>query len=188
MKNINFKIIKIIAAAVMILVQLFVIGYSFVSNYVIAATGKEYKFRVEPVDPYDIFRGRYVNFRVSGDVGVDNNDYFIGGVYVSEERRYALIETESDGFSKITGYVAEKPKTDDYVYVPKGSVRIADRYYMDEDLAPEAEKQIPWGAQIDDVYVIVRVKNGKAVTTGLYAGGMKIEDFVTRRLSFAPQT
>ena len=65
------KRIKLIAVFALIIVAFFVLFNGAYSNYIIVTTGNEYKFNVEPVDPYDVFRGRYVTFRVSGNVPDD---------------------------------------------------------------------------------------------------------------------
>ena len=158
----------IIAVIATVVLQLFVPLYMIWEKYDILRTGEEVKMRVEPLDPYDAFRGRYVSLRYAYDLEYDER-----------RGRYGILEMDEDGFSKIKMVSKERPenglyltdKDDDYFTVP------LNRYYMEETLAPEAEKAMADGA---DAYVTIRIKGDKSVISGLYANGMPIEEYLNK--------
>ncbi len=158
----------IIAVIIVFILQLFVPLYMIWEKYDVLRTGEEVKIKVEPIDPYDAFRGRYVSLWY---------DYELG--YEERKGRYGILETGEDGFSVVKRVSNEKPenelylmgKEEGYFYIP------LDRYYMEETLAPEAEKVISGGVE---AYITVRIKGDKSVISGLYAEGMPIEEYLER--------
>ena len=146
--------------------------------------GRLFKFRTAPVDPYDAFRGRYVALSIEGlDVPVPS------GVELTRNQRvYVRIEEGEDGFAKLASITLDRPDGDAYVqartaWPRSGTVRLRvpfDRYYMDEEDAPEAERAYREhsGRGKRDAYVAVRVKKGFAVIEELYVGGEPIGEFV----------
>ncbi len=162
-------------AAVVIAVQLLVPGVAIIQKYTVLRTGVECKFKVYPVDPYDAFRGRYVSFSVmTGNLG-------IGESRIGE---YGLIEVGEDGFATISEVTKEKPQSgiyiksdsDDWFDIP------LDRYYMDEELAPRAEELTRFDSK-KEAYVIVRIKDGKCVVSGMYIDGVPIEDVIKNEMT-----
>ena len=154
------------ALIAVIIIQLSVPAYMITDKYYTLRTGEEFKFRVYPVDPYDAFRGRYVNLNARQDSPG-------GGMY-------GVIAVERDGFAYIEKITDKKPQA--VPYVKSGSrgwfAMPIDRYYMDEKLAPKAESLTRQNSQNDNTYVTARVKNGKLVITGLFIDGMAIEDII----------
>jgi uncharacterized membrane-anchored protein len=139
--------------------------------------GHAYKFRTQPVDPYDAFRGRYVALRLEPNTVPGTN--FEAGATV-----YVTLAEGSDGFVKFTGVSRERPVGQDYLKVKTGwsnSVRLPfDRFYMEEKAAPAAERAYrehsrQGGAR--DAYVIVRVRDGSGVIENLYVAGQPIAEF-----------
>lgn len=148
-------------------VQIFVPAYTIWERYDVLSTGQEIRMRVEPLDPYDAFRGRYVSLSF-----VDNNI-----MYSYNEGKYGVYETDSEGFAVLSYVTNEKPvgetylvsQHDNYFRVP------LDRYYMEENLAPKAEKALSGNA---GAYVTVRVKGDKSVISGLYIDGKPAEEWL----------
>jgi uncharacterized membrane-anchored protein len=139
--------------------------------------GRAYRFRTQPVDPYDAFRGRYVALRLEPNMVPGTN--FAAGTTV-----YVTLAEGPDGFVQLTGASRERPVGQDYLKVKAGwsnSVRLPfDRFYMEEKAAPAAERAYrehsrQGGAR--DAYVIVRVLDGRGVIENLYVGGQPIADF-----------
>jgi len=155
------------ALIIVIAVQLLVPGYQIINKYNVLKTGEEFKFRVDPVDPYDAFRGRYVSLNVQPDV------------YLSTNGRYGKITVDDDGFARISSISNNKPVSGSYVKsAGNWFVLPIDRYYMEEKLAPEAERLIWQRQEGKDAYIIARVKNGTLVISGLYIDGVAIEDII----------
>lgn len=168
------KKLLVSALILLIIVQLFVPVSMIANKYDILNNGAEYKFKVEPIDPYDAFRGRYVYIHPpSANIEVADD----------ETAEYALLKRDDEGFAYIHSLSDQKPEGADYV---KGESRYGrfrlpiDRYYMDENLAPSAEKLVRGDRK--DAYVTVRVKNGQLVVSGLYVDGIAIEEYVKQHM------
>lgn len=146
--------------------------------------GRQFRFKTQPVDPYDAFRGRYVALGIEENKTPLPKDlelrYF--------QRVYVLIKEDDKGFAKISGLSVEHPKGDDYIqarvnFFSSEEVNLIlpfNRYYMEEKLAPAAEKAYREhnirGTQ--DAYITVRVKSGYAVVENLYIAGKPILEFL----------
>lgn len=161
-----------LAVGIMIIAQLFVPISMIVNRFDTLNNGVEYKFKVQPVDPYDAFRGRYVAIHVDG------------GKFDSQQNRkviYAILGTDENGFSYVEKISEKKPNTNNYIKAKSryGRVQLPfERYYMEEKLAPKAEKA--YNQDRKDAYIKVRVKNGNTVIEGLYINDIRIEDYVKR--------
>lgn len=144
-------------------------------------TGELFRFRAAPIDPYDAFRGRYVALRMAANpVAVDD-----AGGYASGERVFVLLATDEEGFARPIGVERRRPPDAAYVEArvasPRGDGELwldypFDRYYMNEKLAPAAERayQRRSGGVAGDAWVTVRIKRGFAVLEELYVGGAPI--------------
>jgi len=93
---------------VMVAVQWFVPGRLLYSKERILSVGKEFRFRTEPYDPYDAFRGKYIHlaFSQTSMQIQDSVDWQEG------EMIYGYLATDSAGFAIITGL------TNDRIRVP----------------------------------------------------------------------
>ena len=154
----------------------------------VLANGKVFKFKTQPVDPYDAFRGRYValDFAQESAPLTDKSRSPKSG-----ESMFALVENDTNGFARVKGLTFERPQTENYFSV---NVRYLttpacvfiqlpfDRYYMNEKLAPAAEdayrKYARRGQQ--DAYATVRVHNGRAVIENLYVADRPIREFLKK--------
>ncbi len=150
-------------------------------------TGEVFKFRTLPVDPYDAFRGRYVSLRI------EQNALPIpsGAQWKNGQEVFALIETDTNGFSRLGELRATRPDGRPYLTVrvnqiagPTAYVRVPlDRYYMEESLAPAAEKAYREHSRVNNrtAYITARVRDGNGVIENLWIDGVPIRDFVTRK-------
>lgn len=144
--------------------------------------GTEVRFRVEPVDPYDPFRGRYVRINVNpvADESVEWADGLKRG-----ESAFAMFEPDAEGFAHARSVLRERPETGLYL---EGKVnwprtRSLDlgltRYYMNERMAPATERLVADRLRQDaDIHITVRILEGESVITGLYVDGVPVEDIV----------
>jgi len=156
------------ALIAVIVIQLFTPIYMIANKYHILRAGEEFMFRVNPVDPYDAFRGRYVQLGAWQAVSA------------SGFGRYGTIAVDTDGFAYISSITDNKPVSVAYVKSNNrsGFSLPIDRYYMEERLAPRAE-ELAWQRAPDvETYVTVRVKNGELIISGLYIDGVAIEDII----------
>jgi hypothetical protein len=167
--------------------QLGVPAWMIVKHEKTLRTGELFKFHTMPVDPYDAFRGRYVSLRI------EQNAVPIpaGAQWKNGQEVFALIETDTNGFSRLGELRATRPNGWPYL-----TVRVAqvygqtaylgvplDRYYMEESLAPVAEKAYREHARASErnAYITVRIRDGFGVIENLWIDGVPIHELVTRK-------
>lgn len=176
-KNLIILLIFILVA----LVQWYVPGKMIFEKERVLAAGKEFKFRTEPIDPNDPFRGKYITLTYRENrIPVQK-----GSEWESNETIYVLLSTDGDGYVKIDSVSKEKPADNpDFVkakvnYVSNDYVFIDypfERFYMEETKAPVAEEvyleSIRDTSQV--VYALVSVRNGEAVIKDVMINGVPI--------------
>ena len=148
--------------------------------------GTRVRFRTAPVDPYDAFRGRYVALAMADSAVTTNRpeQYPVG------RRIFVLLETDAQGFARPTAIARRRPGDELYVearvaLAPRAhrQVPIAypfDRYYMNEELAPAAERAYLERTGERDAFVTVRIRSGFAVLEELYVDGVPIGEYLSR--------
>jgi len=161
----------------------------------ILRTGALYRFRTEPVDPSDAFRGRYVALDVQASrMLIKDKDEFERG-----EKLYAELTRDENGMAKIKKLTRKPPDSEDYLKVRVmywftrpidgdknrrvGMLRLdmpIKRYYMDEYEAPRAERAYNSRSRSGEVnsFVDVRVKRGEAVVEELYIGEKPVYEYL----------
>ena len=188
---------------VTVLAQLGVPGWMIINHQRILAHGASYRFRTAPIDPYDPFRGRYVWLNLEGLAApVEEGQIFDRGIEV-----YAYLDQDDEGYAHVCKvspwYLADgsplgpeayiRAKVD---YVYEGEVRLniaIDRYYMREDLAPEAERAMwtrnpsPDGEGEVSAFVEVRVLKGNVALKELYLDGVPATEYVLNRINAGEQ-
>lgn len=148
------------------------------------ARGLEYKIRTQPVDPYDAFRGRFVQ------LGFDNVTVplHVNTRLARGQKAYAVLETDSEGFAVVKSISFTRPDTEAYLkvrvrYGGPGKANIIwpfDRYYMEETAAPQAERVYRQRARSSSAHIAVRVSGGTGVITGLFLDDKPIEQAIQR--------
>jgi uncharacterized membrane-anchored protein len=159
----NPKIVqKMFLLIILILVQILVPGYMVYRHYDTLKTGEAFNFVVRPYDPYDPFRGRYVALRP------------VERTY----QTYVILWRDQDGYAEIAPIKINSPSE-----VHPGSAYVKDlqltRYYMNENMAPTAERIQRELSDDDVMYLQVMVKNGHYVIEGLYLNGIPIEQYIS---------
>ncbi|NQS99856.1 MAG: GDYXXLXY domain-containing protein [Candidatus Omnitrophica bacterium] len=150
----------------------------------VLSTGKQFKFKTAPVDPFDAFRGRYVALRIDRDhLPLPKDVQLEYG-----QKIYALIKKDVQGFAGFSSVTTERPRGKDYLEtkvkrISRNQLYLEmpfDRYYMEEKAAPAAEKAYREHSRnkSKDAYVTVRIKSGFAVLEELYVGGKPISEFI----------
>lgn len=184
------KLLILVVALVTMVAQLFV-PISMAKRYEdILQTGESFLFKVQPRDPADPFKGRYVvlTFPISrGETKELDNPEVIGKLE-RKAKAYALIEKGPDGFVRLKDLKKEPPSTQSYIevknnysYNEKYSIKLPfDRYYAEESKAPEIESLL-WNRARDEnreFYADVRIKDGFGVIQELYVEGIPILDYL----------
>lgn len=148
------------------------------------AHGQTFKFRTAPVDPYDAFRGRFVA------LGFDQNSVVAppGHDFARGQTVHVLLAEDADGFATLGELRRERPDAAPYLttkilYVGGDVVHLRlpfDRFYMDEDAAPAAERAYRQNSASSNrnAYVQVRIEKGFAVLEDLYVDGTPIRNYL----------
>lgn len=172
------------------LVQLFVPAKMILDREDILDMGKEYKFKTEPIDPNDPFRGKYITLRYEENmIEIQNEKDWIRGEII-----YVFLTTDNEGFAKIKSVSKENP-TDNQDFLKtkvshvtgNGSNKLTidypfDRYYMEESKAYDAELTYR-KSQLDTsqiAYALVSIKDGEAVLKDVLINGVSIREIVIK--------
>lgn len=167
---------------VLVVIQLAVPASMIWSREQTLQQGTAFKFRTGALDPYDIFRGRYVVLRFEERAApwLDEEKPPPGQTAV-----YALIEEGEDGFARFSGATATRPVEGSYLRLRQasglhdGKINLEipfTRYYLEESVAPEAEALYLRHSRGEErnTYVILRVRAGQGVLEELYVAGKPI--------------
>lgn len=172
------------------LVQLYIPAKMILDKEDTLNSGKTYKFKTEPIDPSDPFRGKYITLNFEDNsVRVKSWKEWEDG-----ETVYALLR-DSAGYAKPKSIQKYFPSEgSDFIKVKiryiysndRNEVLLEypfDRYYMEESKAYEAE-QVYRQAQTDSTqktYALVMVKNGDAVLKDVMINEVSIKELVKQR-------
>ncbi|MDH3626459.1 MAG: GDYXXLXY domain-containing protein [Acidobacteriota bacterium] len=174
----NTRNLMIALFAIAVIAQLAVPGWLLARHETVLRNGEAYRFECMPVDPVDLLRGRFVALRFSemqAD-GIPDLDHGIDELFVT-------FETGEDGFAQVAGAFADPPEDSPHLKIGKyawrslanGEIHIDlpfDRFYMDENVAPEAEAAMRRrGRGAREAYLEVRILDGRAVPVELYING-----------------
>ena len=187
MKN---KHIIIVLFVVLAGIQLYVPAEMIFENEDILKTGKEFRFKTRPIDPYDPFRGKYIS------LDLEESQFIMDSTKEWNNLRnvYVMLEEDSAGFAKIEDVSEIQPPIGDFLraevwnsYVnEKGRIINVsmpfERYYMEESKAYEAELAYR-ESNIDSTsvtYAVVAIKNGKSVLKDVMIDGESIKEVVLR--------
>jgi len=172
--NKKISILYITAVLILFAIPMYVV----LSNFNTLTSGTEYKFKVEAFDPYDMFRGNYININFDEHYirTITNTPFFSGEDY------YVSIEEGKDGFAYFNSITDVKPENSDYyksiITTYRGGlyVETPNKYYMNEKKSMQAE--LIYNKNINNTYVKVRVKDGNMVIVGVYINNILIDSLV----------
>ncbi len=175
----------LLAFLALTLIQWYVPLHMIYKKEKVHKTGREYKFRISPVDPIDFFRGKYIalHYQESTVKTSDEQNWTAG------EIAYVLLTTDEQGFAKIQSVSKEEPKGQSNFFKAQvafvsrdgsNTLRLSypfDRFYMQEFKANEAE-QLYWQKLRDTsntVYALVGIRDGEAVLKDVLIDGVPLE-------------
>ena len=176
----NRKIVWILFA-LLCLAQWLVPGKMIWDKEKVIENGREYRLIVQPVDPTDPMRGKYVVLSFSPRTFMVDGD----GVKVGDPV-YVTMYEDGDGVSHPLELKLERP--DEYAdyfeaQVERlnggGEVEIAypfDRFYMEESKAPRAEAifRESFSDVTQETLAIVHILQGQAVLKDVQIGGVSL--------------
>lgn len=173
------------------LAQLYVPSKMIYDREEILETGTDYKFSTAPIDPSDLFRGKYIILSYKDNVVDVKNEKS----WIATETVYVSLDTDEAGFAKIESISKEKPsENQDFIKAEVSTVSSDgtnkltiyfpfDRYYMEESKAYDAElvytKSLQDTTQV--AYALVSIKNGDAVLKDVLINGISIKEIVKEK-------
>ena len=169
---------RLLAFICLITIQLGVLAFMVISRETVLNQGSLIRIKTRPVDPYDIFRGRYVALQISGfstqDLPVETRALLSPG-----RKYYATLTTDKDGYTVIDDMRTYQPENADYLLLTysldKKIINPFDRFYLNQEKAPQVEKV--YFTELNNStenYIKVRLKNGKGVIADLIIGGKSV--------------
>lgn len=160
--------------------------------------GRAFKFRAQPVDPYDAFRGRYVRLSFA-ELTAAAQPPGLGLAYRSRgEDVQVAIGEDSNGFAIVRSVSKEPPAgTRDYVTMETGwrwgqetngivnLIPPFSQFFMNETLAPLSEDAYRRlnRRTTTNVWAVVRVLDGRGVIENLMFEGVPAADYVRAQKS-----
>lgn len=163
-----------------------------IKREIILKTGEQFKFKVEPIDPHDPFRGAYVAIRINNMINVGEDKE-----YYDNQKVYVIIKNDNRDFAYFDSVSDERPKHEPYIIVKvksyyRGRLYIDipfDRFYMEERKAKKAEyiyRRITRDNK-KPAYILVRILNGNAVLENLFIDNIPIVEYIKKRDSLKEQ-
>jgi hypothetical protein len=161
------RIITLVFFVVMVAAQWFV-PISMISGMEnIKRHGTMFKFRTQPIDPTDPFRGSYITLRFQESFFETRQSMWVAG-----EELFVKLGVRDDGFAFVIGVSRSEPEAGNYFRAKAGNYyngRIDldfpfDRFYLEESKAPAAENTYN-DSNADDqlkVYAVVYIKDGES--------------------------
>jgi len=179
------KRLSLVVFAVLLLVQWWVPFSMIRQHEQTLSQGELWQFRSALVDPYDPFRGRYVTINVEAGEGIAAEDFD------HTQTAYVALERDEDGYARYGAVTNAPPESGAYLRAdgtsyPAPDTRAVwiqfplDRYYMNEHIAPEAERVYRDASRDEEreASLDVRIRDGHAVIEQLYIDGIPVEDYV----------
>ena len=195
----HYKLLISIAFGLLCCIQLGVIGFQIVTYERVLKEGEAFYFDVLPFDPYDPFRGRYVTIRFDWDT---LKAPLVGSLeeVAKTGKTYAILE-HTKGADRIKEVTPSKPDKGYFIEVTnvypeserseKPTKKEAkelkmihfslpfDRFYMREDLAPQAEKLLRFNDEKNtDIQAKIKILNGKGVIEDLIINKQPIAQYL----------
>ncbi|MDD4600684.1 hypothetical protein SDC9_20831 [bioreactor metagenome] len=179
MKNNKLVILLFVAVAIIQLAAPLFMAWHWED---VLQTGQRFYWQTAPVDPYDAFKGRYIDLRfkeTSGPV-LDKENLEYG------QTAYAVIQANADGQATISGVSAKQPTAFPYVkvkmlYIENNTAHVElpfKRYYLPENMATAAESAYRESAGKTGIAAI-RLKDGYGVIEQLYIDDKSLEDYLS---------
>jgi len=176
----NNKLLLSIFAAVAI-IQLAVPLYMAWHWENILQTGQRFYWQTAPVDPYDAFKGRYIDLQFKENTGQFSDIEPL----VYGQTAFALIEENAAGKAYITAITGKPPEEHPYIkvkinYIEGSTAHIQlpfKRYYLPENIAAAAESAYRQNASQSGL-AAVRIKDGYGVIEELYIGDKTLTEYL----------
>ena len=180
------KRLRLVLFVILAVIQLTVAAGAIIRSEIALRSGELYRFKLQPVDPVDAFRGRYVALRLVQTSAPVTEDI----PYLRNKRVSVPLTVDEEGFAEFGPVSLERPDAGDYLRLRSGieytdeagarTVSLAlpfQRYYMTEELAKEVDRSL-WRRGQRPAWVTVRVRNGTGVVEDLYVDGRPVREWL----------
>ena len=182
------KIKYIFALFILVVIaQLFVPAQMIFGQEAILNTGKAYRFRTQPIDPSDPYRGKYITLRYDINSAITNDT-----IWERKQDVFVYIKEDSLGFAELVEVSVNPIKSkNDFVkaeaftyYKKSNKLRFTlpfNRFYMEESKAKPAEdafREAQRDSLPNNTYALVYVKEGEAVLKDVLINDVSIADYV----------
>ena len=142
--------------------------------------GTAYKFKCQPVDPNDPFRGKYVQLRFENIVVTDKE-------VMSHDKFFGVVTVDNEGYARIEKVVNQYSDNLillelDYPLFQNDSTATftfpIDRLYMNENKAQSAEDLYRNALRDNsqDVYAKIYISQGRYLLDDVYVDGVRLKD------------
>ena len=174
---------------ILAVVQISIPAQMIFSRESILKSGTAYKFKTQPIDPSDPFKGKYIflNYDLDSAEAKDENWQRHQDVYVS-------IANDSLGFVKAVAVHKEIPLQGDFVQAKvrwfsasNGVLEFSfpfNEFYMEESKAYDAEvahREAQRDSIPNNTYALVYVKDGEAVLDNVFINDIPIAKVVDKQ-------
>ncbi|MFV0431372.1 MAG: GDYXXLXY domain-containing protein [Alphaproteobacteria bacterium] len=172
------NILRSIGVLALLLVQLGLLFQVIFSYESLRRSGYVYKFHLQPADPYDAFRGRYLYLNFMDLELPESTDKKVSKVYD------ILIKADEWGFAEALDAYAlddEKPSNSylqGYIsYNNRLSIPFS-RFYLQEEYAKLLDKHINEIIKDNLVYATLAIKDGKGRILDVYVNDTPIVEYL----------
>lgn len=185
------------------LAQLALPAWMIIDRERVLTEGAVFKFRTEPVDPRDPFRGEYVVLAFEAERGEWPSPLRVnkqaGTVYAT------IAVDQGSGFAYIASLHAEPPATGTYLPVgvhfygyEESTAQVTnvslpfDRFYLEEGEGPRTEALMRLQGTGDGTeqplpaFAVVRIRNGSSVVEDLVIGGKPVQQWMQEGSPLTP--
>ena len=180
------KTLRLILFIALALAQIAVAARAIILSEIALRHGEVYRFRLQPVDPVDAFRGRYIALRFAEYRAPVADDV----PHLGQKKVYVPLMVDDEGFATFGSAQLKAPETGDFLYL-RSKVDFMDedgerrlslalpfrRYYMTEEFAKEVDTAM-WRRGIRPAWVTVRVDKGVGVIEDLYVDGLPVREWL----------
>jgi uncharacterized membrane-anchored protein len=179
----NLRLVLLVALAI---VQLSVAAGAIYRSEIALRSGEVFRFRLQPVDPVDAFRGRYVNLYFIADRAPVPE----GMPSLRQQKIFVPLVVDDEGFTRFGPVALQAPDEGAYLRLRSGYQYEDDdggqvislalpfrRYYMTEELAQEVDRSM-WRRGQRPAWAEIRVRNGTGVIQDLFVDGRPIREWL----------
>ena len=170
---------RLIVFVLLALAQLAVPGSLIWKRQHTLRQGSVWKFRTAPVDPIDVFRGRYVALQFE----VETQQVSPPNGNRSGDTVFITLKANADGFAEIDQISTTKPSGDDFMAAELSGKTISlpfDKYWVTERDASAAETAYRNLSRRDkqNAFVTVRIFRGDAALEQLYLDNQPLGEYL----------